>query len=132
MAQITSQSPRGFQRYRWTELGMFVLPIIILLLEMTQLLLTKVDPASTPDLRKFPIIEGLTPILGLVAVLLLAHVVLNIFFRKTDQFLLPLVGLLSGLGVLMATRLGPAIGDQAQGNKQLVWVLVGLVICLGT
>ncbi|HEX3641941.1 MAG TPA: FtsW/RodA/SpoVE family cell cycle protein [Ktedonobacteraceae bacterium] len=132
MAQITPQSPGGFQRYRWTELGMFVLPIIMLLLEMTQLLLTKLDPASTPDLRKFPIIEGLTPILGLVAVLLLAHVVLNIFFRKTDQFLLPLVGLLSGLGVLMATRLGPAVGDQAQGNKQLVWVLIGLVICLGT
>jgi cell division protein FtsW (lipid II flippase) len=32
----------------------------------------------------------------------------------------------------MATRLGPAVGDQAQGNKQLVWVLIGLVICLGT
>src|ERR1043165_5803943 len=102
MAQMTSQSPGGFRRYRWAELGMFILPIIMLLLEMTQLLLTKLDPASTPDLRKFPIIEGLTPILGLVATLLVAHIVLNIFFRKADQFLLPLVGLLSGLGVLMA------------------------------
>ncbi len=132
MAQITPQSPGGFRGYRWTELGMFILPIIMLLLEMTQLLLAKLDPASTPDLRKFPIIEGLTPILGLVAVLLLAHIVLNIFFRKADQFLLPLVGLLSGLGVLMATRLGPPVGDLNLGNKQLVWVILGLIICLAT
>src|SRR5260370_24425649 len=105
MAQMTQRSPGGFRRYRWTELGLFILPIVILLLEMTQLLLAKLDPTSTPDLRKFPIIEGLTPILGLVAVLLLAHIVLNIFFRKTDQFLLPLLCLLLCLGFLMATRL---------------------------
>ncbi len=104
MAQMTQRSPGGFRRYRWTELGLFILPIVILLLEMTQLLLAKLDPTSTPDLRKFPIIEGLTPILGLVAILLLAHIVLNIFFRK----------------------------DVNQGNKQLVWVVAGLVICLGT
>jgi cell division protein FtsW (lipid II flippase) len=132
MLQILPQSPTGFRRYRWTELALFILPIIMLLLEMTQLLLTKLDATSTPDLRKFPIIEGLTPILGLVVVLLLTHLVLNISFRKADQFLLPLVGLLSGLGVLMATRLGPAVGDPAQGNKQLIWVLIGLIICLGT
>jgi len=132
MAQMTQRSSGGFRRYRWTELGLFILPIVILLLEMTQLLLTKLDPASTPDLRKFPSIQELTPIIGLVTVLLLAHIVLNIFFRKTDQFLLPLVGLLSGLGVLMATRLGPAVGDVNQGNKQLAWVVIGLVICLGT
>jgi len=132
MAPMTSQSPGRFRHYRWTELGMFILPIIMLLLEMTQLLLAKLDPASTPDLRKFPIIEGLTPILGLVATLLVAHIVLNIFFRKADQFLLPLVGLLSGLGVLMATRLGPPVGDLNLGNKQLVWVILGLIICLAT
>jgi len=120
------------QRYRWTELGLFILPILILLLEMTQLLLTKLDPTSTPDLRKFPIINGLTPILGLIAVLLLTHTVLNIFYRKVDQFLLPLVGLLSGLGVLMAMRLGPAVGDVNLGNKQLIWVILGLIICLAT
>lgn len=133
MAQMTPHSPETFRRYRWTELGLFVLPILMLLLEMTQLLLaTTLDRALTPDLRNFPLVQGLTPIIGLIAVLLVAHIVLNIFFRKADQFLLPLVGLLSGLGVLMATRLGPAVGDQAQGNKQLVWVLIGLVICLGT
>lgn len=132
MAQIIPRSPTGYRRYRWTELALFILPIIMLLLEMTQLLLTKLDKTSTPDLRKFPIVEGLTPILGLVAALLLTHVILNIFFRKSDQFLLPLLGLLSGLGVLMATRLGPAINDPAQGNKQLIWVVIGLIICLGT
>ena len=38
MAQMTSQSPGGFRRYRWTELGLFIIPIFMLLLEMTQLL----------------------------------------------------------------------------------------------
>jgi len=135
MEQMTNYSPDSFRRYRWKELSLFIIPFLLLLLEMTQLLLlTKFnpDPASAPDLRKFPIIQGLTPILGLLAVLLVVHIVLNIFFRKADQFLLPLVGLLSGLGVLMATRLGPPVGDLNLGNKQLIWVILGLVICLAT
>lgn len=135
MEQMTNYSPGGLRRYRWKELGLFIIPFVLLLLEMTQLLLlTKFnpDPASAPDLTKFPIIQGLTPILGLIAVLLVAHVVLNVRFRKADQFLLPLVGLLSGLGVLMATRLGPPVGDVNLGNKQLIWVLLGLIVCLAT
>ncbi|HEY4035575.1 MAG TPA: FtsW/RodA/SpoVE family cell cycle protein [Ktedonobacteraceae bacterium] len=135
MEQLTNYSPDRFRYYRWKELGLFIIPFLLLLLEMTQLLLlTKFnpDPTSAPDLRKFPIIQGLTPILGLLAVLLVVHIVLNIFFRKTDQFLLPLVGLLSGLGVLMATRLGPPVGDVNLGNKQLIWVILGLIICLVT
>ncbi len=129
---MATYSSNKLRRYRWQELSLFVLPIAILLLEMAQLLLTKIDPTSTPDLRQFPIIQGLTPILGLVAVLLVVHIILTIAFRKTDQFMLPLVGLLSGLGVLMATRLGPTSGDAGQGTKQLIWVIIGLVICLGT
>src|SRR5437016_6913960 len=85
MAQMANYSPGGLRHYRWKELSLFIIPFLLLLLEMTQLLLlTKFnpDPASAPDLRKFPIIQGLTPILGLVAVLV-AHIVLNIFFRKT-------------------------------------------------
>jgi cell division protein FtsW (lipid II flippase) len=135
MEQTTSYSPSGLRHYRWKELGLFIIPFTLLLLEMTQLLLlTKFnpDPSSAPDLTKFPLIQGLTPILGLIAVLLVVHIVLNIFFRKADQFLLPLVGLLSGLGVLMATRLGPDVGDANLGNKQLIWVMLGLMTCLAT
>lgn len=59
---------------------------------------------------------------------------MSVFFRKADQMLLPLVGLLSGIGVLMATRLGPDLNppDPAEGSKQLLWVIFGITVCLIT
>ena len=103
-----------------------------MLLAMIQLLLTRIDPNTTVDMQHFPILQGLTPIFGLIAALLGVHIILNIFFRKADQMILPLVGLLSGLGVLMATRLGPTpkVQNPNLGNSQLIWVIIGLTICV--
>ncbi len=80
------------------------------------------------------------PVFGLIAALLVANIVMSIFFRKADQLLLPLVGLLSAIGILMATRLGPNIAvfrknaayAATYGPKQLIWVLIGLTLCLAT
>jgi cell division protein FtsW (lipid II flippase) len=130
MAQIANRQPGRLRSYRWQEIFLFILPIGLMLLAMTQLLLARSDVVTTDDIRNFPILQGLTPIFGLIATLIVAHVVLTIFFRKADQMILPLVGLLSGLGVLMATRLGPSVGDTNQGNHQLLWVVLGLVICM--
>src|SRR5260370_31274083 len=58
--------------------------------------------------------------------------VVSIFFPRAVQVLLPLVGLMSGIGVLMAMRLGPDVGDPLLGTRQLVWVLLGLLICVAT
>ncbi|QBD81994.1 FtsW/RodA/SpoVE family cell cycle protein [Ktedonosporobacter rubrisoli] len=137
---MASQSPGVFQRYRWRELGLLIIPFLILLVAMTQLFLANADPRSSLNVKNLPTIEGLIPALGLVAILLLANVVLSVFFRKADQVLLPLVGLLSGIGVMMATRLGPNIptcvtcehdpGIPNLGTKQLEWVVMGLVICM--
>ncbi len=132
IAQTTNRSSALSQRYRWKELSFFIIPFLILLLCMTQLLLTRLDANTSVNLRNLSIIQGLTPILGLIGCLLAVHLVLTIFFRKADQMLLPLIGLMSGLGVLMATRLGPDVKDPAQGTHQLLWVIVGLFICLGT
>ncbi len=137
MAQAAYQPPKTFQRYRWKELGLFILPFTILLLEMLQLQLTKLDSTMSLNLKNFPIMQGLAPILGFIAALLAAHIILNIFFRQTDQVLLPLVGLISGLGVLMSTRLGPVDSlfnalDPNLGIKQLTWVALGLAVFLGT
>ncbi len=110
----------AIKRYRWQELGLFIIPFMILLLEMIQLL---------------PTIEGLIPVLGLIAVLLGINLLLSFTFPKADQVLLPLVGLLSGIGVLMATRLGPNLRpfpDPALGSRQLLWVILGLVAFLVT
>ena len=71
---------------------------------------------------------------GLIALLVGVNVLLSFTFPRADQMLLPLVGLLSGLGVLMATRLGasPTVADPSLGTRQLLWVLLGLVICVVT
>jgi cell division protein FtsW (lipid II flippase) len=131
MAQIANRPPSGLRSYRWQEIFLFILPIGLMLLAMTQLLLAKSEVTTTDEIRNLPILQGLIPIFGLIAALTGVHILLNMFFRKADQMILPLVGLLSGLGVLMATRLGPSAGDINQGYHQLLWVILGLVICMG-
>ena len=131
---------RAIKRYRWQELGLFIIPFMILLLEMTQLLLarslrTGVVQTSSLTVKNLPTIQGLIPVLGLIAVLLGINVLLSFTFPKADQVLLPLVGLLSGIGVLMATRLGPNLlpdPDPALGSRQLLWVILGLMVFLIT
>ncbi len=125
------------KNYRWKELGLFIIPFIILLLIMFQLPLAQYyenqlqtnSQSKVPlSLSILPTIHDLIPIIGLIIALFAVHVVINIFFPKTDQVLLPLVGLMSGIGVMMATRLGPDVGDPNLGTRQLIWVLVGLVV----
>ncbi|GCE27769.1 cell cycle protein [Dictyobacter alpinus] len=138
MAQAISQRATGaFRQYRWKELGLLILPGLILLLLMAQLLIihSSNDTTTLNNLKNLPILDGLIPILGFIAAILGVHFILNIFFRKADQVLLPLVALLSGLGIVMLTRLGPDIPRPVGpisnlGSRQLLWVLAGLIICL--
>jgi cell division protein FtsW (lipid II flippase) len=132
------------RHYRWKELGLLVIPFMILLLGMIQLfLVAHVDNLqSSLTAQNLPTVYNLLPVLGLIAALLGVNVILSIFFPKADQMLLPLVGLLSGIGVLMATRLGPDICTRLKdgtlvcrttlGSSQLLWVLIGLAVCLAT
>ena len=130
------------QRYRWKEFGLFIIPFMILLLGMIQLPLSRyyeteinkgqnAIPFSTAIL---PTVSALIPIIGLIVALVLINVVFSFFYPRADQILLPLVGLMSGIGVLMATRLQivPAIGDPILGSRQLLWVIIGLIVCLIT
>ncbi len=138
---MASQSPEKVTHYRWQELALLILPFLIMLVAMVQLLVG--GPGSNPQAqfspKSLPAVQDMIPVLGLIGALLVANVIMSIFFRKADQLLLPLVGLLSAIGVLMATRLGPNLAivrDVASlaslGSKQLVWVLLGLTLCLAT
>jgi cell division protein FtsW (lipid II flippase) len=131
MAQATTQVPGRLQRYRWKELSLLILPGIILVLCMIQLLLTNLDPNSSLNFKQLPIGDGLIPILGFVAATLVVHVIFTIFFRKADQILFPVVVLLTGLGVIMMTRLGPDIGANNLGSRQLLWAILALGVCVG-
>ena len=121
---MASQAPGAFRRYRWKELGLFIIPFIVLLLGLTELLLANQDQTSPLWTKHLPTVQGLIPVLGLIGLFLVVNVLMSIFFPKADQVLLPLVGLMSGLGVLMAMRIGPdqAFPDPTLGTKQLVWV----------
>ena len=135
MARPINQSPGAIRRYRWKELGLLIVPFMILLLEMTQLLLVpllKEDPAAAFSLRHLPTAQALIPVLGLIGVLLGTNLLLSVFFPRADQLLLPVVGLLSGIGMLMATRLGPNVGVPTLGSRQLIWVIVGVFVCIVT
>src|SRR5258708_16664874 len=113
---------------------------MILLLEMIQLPIAqryqstlRTNQLSIPFTPAIlPTIRDVIPVLGLIAALDSMNMLLSFFFPKADQVLLPLVGLLSGIGVLMALRLGPDVGDPLLGTRQLAWVLFGLLICIVT
>jgi cell division protein FtsW (lipid II flippase) len=132
------------RRYRWQELSLLIIPALILLLLMSQLLIIRssTDPSVTLNnlnkLSSLPIWDGLIPILGFLAAVWGVHIILTIFFRGADQVLFPLVALLSGLGIIMMTRLGPDMlpiyGGPIPnlGSRQLLWVLIGLALCLAT
>jgi cell division protein FtsW (lipid II flippase) len=139
---MASQARSTRSRYRLRELTLLLLPFIILLLAMTQLLLAgpSVDRTAQLTPKVLPTLQDITPVFGVIGALLVANIIMSIFFRKADQFLLPLVGMLSGIGVLMATRLGPniaayrphAASAATYGPKQLLWVILGLTLCLAT
>ena len=66
--------------------------------------------------------------------LFVAHLVLVLSGRRTDQVLLPTVGMLGGISLLLMERLPQTLaGGLGLGRTQLVWLLVsiGLVAVIG-
>ena len=62
--------------------------------------------------------------------LFLVHAALVLAGRRTDQFLLPTVGLLGGIGLLLMERLPQDLAGNLGGlaQTQLVWLLIGFGI----
>jgi peptidoglycan glycosyltransferase len=65
----------------------------------------------------------LTIVAGLLLAALAAHIALTLLLPRSDQVLLPLVVMLSGLGLLLVTRLEPELA-----TRQLRWHVVGLLV----
>ena len=138
---MATRSLGPIKRYRWQELTLLILPFLIMLVAMTQLLVggPGTNPRAQFSPKSLPAVQDMIPVFGLIGALLVANIIMSIFFRKADQLLLPLVGLLSAIGVLMATRLGPneaifydSPSYATHGPKQLAWVILGLILCLTT
>jgi cell division protein FtsW (lipid II flippase) len=129
------------KKYRWQELGLLIIPFIVFLIAMTQLLLARsvragLVPTSSLSAKNLPTVQGLIPVLGIIVILFGINFLMSFTFPRADQVLLPLVGLLSGIGVLMALRIGPNLlppyEDPNLGTRQLIWVVVGLLTFLIT
>lgn len=71
-----------------------------------------------------PSLTVLWPVVVLGLSLLVLHIAFSCLQRPPDQLLLPLAGLLTGLGLLMALRLG---GDWLL-RRQLLWAVLGTVV----
>ena len=118
-------------RYRWTELWLLVLPSLFLLLSLFELLV--VHNLHVPvSVNKLPPLDVFTPAFGLIAALFAVHILLVIIAPDSDQTLLPIAGMLTSIGVVMALRLGPDLGVPNLGIKQLVYAIVGLAVCIVT
>ncbi len=129
----------NIRRYRWSEFFSLILPSIFIVLGMLQLTLVEnnKNPAnqiSTVTTSSLPPLLSLGPNLLLIVALFATHIVLSWMIPDADQTLLPITGMLSAMGVLEATRLGPYLPTPAPtlGYHQLLWVLLALGGMLAT
>ncbi|HKV84806.1 MAG TPA: FtsW/RodA/SpoVE family cell cycle protein [Ktedonobacterales bacterium] len=121
------------RHYRWTELFLLVLPALFLIIALLTLLVVQSSGGLVSTTKvSLPKLDAFVPAFGLIAALLGAHFALNIIAPDADQTILPIAGTLSSIGVIMALRIGPDLGQPTLGNKQLVFVILGLVCCVGT
>ncbi len=131
---MTSAVAAGVRpRPRGRELGLLVLVAAALLagsvsLGATQHLEAALLAGSAPSLVLAPANAGLLAIYLLA--LLLAHLTLVVSGRRTDQVLLPTVGLLGGVGLLLLERLPQSLAGSLGGlaQTQLVWLLIGITV----
>src|SRR5579859_3082033 len=88
MAKQLATNEIGKRRFRWRERLLFLVPFIFLLLEMFQLPLSQyyknnIDLSRQQSvLSLLPTVHDLIPIIGFLAVVVVVHIVLTIFFPK--------------------------------------------------
>jgi cell division protein FtsW (lipid II flippase) len=121
-------------RFRGRELALLVVVAIGLLLGSVSLAATERFRAAQLD-GEIVGIGGLAlanpaQLFVYLAALFAVHVALVAAGRRTDQILLPAVGLLGGIGLLLMERLPQNLAGNLGGlaQTQLVWLVIGLGI----
>jgi cell division protein FtsW (lipid II flippase) len=121
-------------RFRGRELGLLVVDALALYIGAISLGATErfrdalANGSNGPINLASPAEPGL--LLTYIAALFAVHAVFVLAGRRTDQLLLPAVGLLGGIGLLLMIRLPQSLAGNLGGlaQTQLVWLLIGLGI----
>ena len=134
--RVTAETPRLRirPRFRGRELALllvvaFGLFVGSLSLGATEQLKAAIaNDQGSPGNLLVPAEPGL--LLVYVGALLLVHLVFVLAGRRTDQILLPAVGMLGGIGLLLMERLPQNLAGSLGGlaRTQLVWLLIGFGI----
>lgn len=131
MARLWAWQGSAVRNYRWTELWLLLFPALFMLLGLLTLLVVNGQHINLAS-KTLPPLDAFMPVIGFLLALLGAHAALIFIAPDSDETLLPIVGLLSAIGVLMALRLGPDLNQVTLGSKQLLFVIVGLALCVVT
>ena len=121
-------------RFRGRELWLLAIVAVGLYVGAISLGATEAFRAALRDGEEGPIDLGSPAEPGLlltyIAALFVVHLVFVLAGRRTDQLLLPAVGLLGGIGLLLMIRLPQDLAGSLGGlaQTQLVWLLIGLGI----
>ncbi len=134
MSALAVTSPPIQPRLRGRELGLLLVVAVALLVGSVSLGATqRLEAAVLSGGTGLPLVlSPANP--GLLAAyllgLLVAHLALVVSGRRTDQVLLPTVGLLGGVGLLLMERLPQSLAGSLGGlaQTQLVWLLIGLAV----
>ena len=120
-------------RPRWRELALLVMASVTLIvgaISLNATIVTRgIDPTTPLPPGALALPEGtFLPIY--LGALFLAHLAQVLAGRRTDQVLLPAVGMLGGLSLLLMTRLPQDLAGQFGGlaQTQLVWLLIALTV----
>ncbi|MBI3971281.1 MAG: FtsW/RodA/SpoVE family cell cycle protein [Chloroflexi bacterium] len=107
---------RHAARWRWRELALLLAAVLPAL--VGAVLLSVVWERPLDDTRFWPIY-------GFLGLVLASHLVLVAARFRGDQVLLPLAGAIAGLGMLLVTRLAPALAP-----RQFIWAVLGTSLML--
>jgi len=135
--RVVGREERRFRftpRFRGRELGLLALVGLALYVGSISLGATERfrEALADGDAGAVNLSEPAEPglLLTYVAALFAVHLAFVLSGRRTDQLLLPAVGLLGGIGLLLMIRLPQNLAGSLGGlaQTQLVWLLIGLGI----
>ena len=136
MRAVGREAPRFriTPRFRGRELALLLVVAIALVAGSVSLGATRLFEAAklaeTPPPTDILVLASPGLVLVYIAALFAVHGALVLAGRRTDQILLPTMGLLGGIGLLFMIRLPQDLAGRLGGlaQTQLLWLVIGLTI----